>query len=64
MKKYRYSHHLTESQAALGKPVPANTGRQQTGLAIALKPAAKVIDIAKNPGYTVVIHKKPLLFPV
>jgi hypothetical protein len=64
MKKYRDSHHLTESQAAPGKPVPVRTGRQQTGRAIALKPGTKVIDIAKNPGYTVVIHKKPLLFPV
>jgi hypothetical protein len=32
--------------------------------AIALKPSTKVIDITKNPGYTIVIHKNSLPFPV
>jgi hypothetical protein len=64
MKQYRDSHYLAEGQTAVGKPRSTSTGWQQMGFAIALKPGTEVIDIAKNPGYTVVIHKKPLPFPV
>jgi hypothetical protein len=62
VKQYRNSHYLPEGQAAPGKPRPTGVGRQQMGCATALKPGTKVIDITRNPGYTVVIHKTPSRF--
>jgi hypothetical protein len=61
---FQNSHHLAEGQAALGKPHSADIGRQQMGFTITLKPGTEVIDITKNPGYSIIVHKKPLPFPV
>jgi hypothetical protein len=62
VEEYGDSHHFAEGQAAVGKPRPAGSGRQQMVFAIALKFGTEVVDITKNPGYTVVIHKNPSRF--
>jgi hypothetical protein len=35
-----------------------------TFILYALALVTEVIDITKNPGYSIIVHKKPLPFPV
>jgi hypothetical protein len=64
VKQYHYRHNFAERQAAPEKPRFAGICRQQTAFTVTLKPATEVTGITKNSGYTIVIHKKPLPFPV
>jgi hypothetical protein len=62
--QYHDGHNFVEGKAAPGKPRPAGICRRQTAFTVTLKPGTEVTGITKNSGYTVVIHKKPLPFPV